>query len=71
MAAALPVTRRDPAHADLLLDRLDREEDPAVAAVLVRGVLRLDPAGGRERLRARAAGMPGAGRRAVEEATGD
>ena len=70
VAASLPAVHRNPEHAALLLDRLRREEDPAVAEALARGVLKLDPEGGKERVARAVEGAPAAVREAVEGVLG-
>lgn len=53
-ATSLGLIVADPARAEAILGRLARETDPGAAEAMTRAVLRLDPANGKDRVRAAA-----------------
>jgi len=67
-ATCLGTVVADPARIPDLLTRLGREEDPRVVRTIVQAVLRLDPAGGADRVRSAAPGASGEAWAAAEEA---
>jgi hypothetical protein len=68
MRAAAAEGAADPVRLPALASRLGRERDPGVIRALVRAILRLDPAGGADRVRSAVAASPGEARAAALEA---